>query len=194
MTSLVIVGNKGDLHRQRPDDHPARLRACESRRRWLSGQPACAGDLPAAGRRRRALHPVGSDPLPASGWPAISAGDTLRAYGGQQMAGGSSAAHPLGDRCLSPLRRGGQPEYCRACASVGVLLSRYQRPEQLSDLRHPLLHVVGDLNEACAVARRPRRADPADHRQQRSGGLAGGTGGENAARPGAAGAGGGSAL
>ncbi|WP_336137241.1 precorrin-6A/cobalt-precorrin-6A reductase, partial [Klebsiella pneumoniae] len=42
----------------------------------------------------------------------------------------------------------------RACASVGVLLSRYQRPEQLSDLRHPLLHVVGDLNEACAVARR----------------------------------------
>ncbi|WP_240524386.1 precorrin-6A/cobalt-precorrin-6A reductase, partial [Enterobacter hormaechei] len=37
----------------------------------------------------------------------------------------------------------------RACASVGVLLSRYQRPEQLSDLRHPLLHVVGDLNEAC---------------------------------------------
>ncbi len=82
----------------------------------------------------------------------------------------------------------------RACASVGVLLSRYQRPEQLSDLRHPLLHVVGDLNEACAVARSPRRADPADHRQQRSGGLAGGTGGENAARPGAAGAGGGSAL
>ena len=42
----------------------------------------------------------------------------------------------------------------RACDSVGVLLSRYQRPEQLSDLRHPLLHVVGDLNEACAVARR----------------------------------------
>lgn len=42
----------------------------------------------------------------------------------------------------------------RACASVGVLLSRYQRPEQLSDLRHPLLHVVGDLNEACVLARR----------------------------------------
>lgn len=31
----------------------------------------------------------------------------------QQMAEWlRSAAHPLGDRCLSPLRRGGQPEYC----------------------------------------------------------------------------------
>ncbi|WP_218838952.1 hypothetical protein, partial [Enterococcus faecium] len=56
-----------------------------------------------------------------------------------------SAAHPLGDRCLSPLREVVSQNIVRACASVGVLLSRYQRPEQLSDLRHPLLHVVGDL-------------------------------------------------
>lgn len=79
----------------------------------------------------------------------------------------------------------------RACASVGVLLSRYQRPEQLSDLRHPLLHVVGDLNEACAVA---RRFGERILLTTGSKDLAGGTGGENAARPGAAGAGGGSAL
>ncbi len=65
-----------------------------------------------------------------------------------------SAAHPLGDRCLSPYAEVVSQNIVRACASVGVLLSRYQRPEQLSDLRHPLLHVVGDLNEACAVARR----------------------------------------
>ncbi|GHK56927.1 hypothetical protein KPZU09_66630 [Klebsiella pneumoniae] len=81
----------------------------------------------------------------------------------------------------------------RACASVGVLLSRYQRPEQLSDLRHPLLHVVGDLNEACAVARRlGERILLTTGSKDLA--AAGGTGGENAARPGAAGAGGGSAL
>ncbi len=81
--------------------------------------------------------------------------DTLRAYGVAADGGvAQSAAHPLGDRCLSPLRRGGQPEYCARLRQRRVLLSRYQRPEQLSDLRHPLLHVVGDLNEACAVARR----------------------------------------
>ncbi len=82
----------------------------------------------------------------------------------------------------------------RACASVGVLLSRYQRPEQLSDLRHPLLHVVGDLNEACAVARRLGERILLTTGSKDLAASAGGTGGENAARPGAAGAGGGSAL
>lgn len=41
----------------------------------------------------------------------------------------------------------------QACASTGVLLSRYQRPEQLSELRHPLLHPVPGIEEACALAR-----------------------------------------
>ncbi|VEB01918.1 cobalt-precorrin-6x reductase [Klebsiella pneumoniae] len=72
----------------------------------------------------------------------------------------------------------------RACASVGVLLSRYQRPEQLSDLRHPLLHVVGRSERGLRGGSSPRRADPADHRQQRSGGLAGGTGRRKRCSPG----------
>lgn len=82
----------------------------------------------------------------------------------------------------------------RACASVGVLLSRYQRPEQLSDSAPSATSRGRRSERGLRGGSSPRRADPADHRQQRSGGLAGGTGGENAARPGAAGAGGGSAL
>lgn len=42
----------------------------------------------------------------------------------------------------------------RACEQAGVLLSRYQRPEQLSDLRHPLLFAVQSIAQACDVARR----------------------------------------
>ncbi|MEN0614752.1 cobalt-precorrin-6A reductase [Klebsiella indica] len=41
----------------------------------------------------------------------------------------------------------------RACAEAGVLLSRYQRPEQLSGLTHPLLYTVRNIDEACEVAR-----------------------------------------
>jgi len=42
----------------------------------------------------------------------------------------------------------------RACAATGVLLSRYQRPEQLSELTHPQLYPVQSIAQACAVARR----------------------------------------
>ncbi|EMP0251800.1 TPA: cobalt-precorrin-6A reductase [Klebsiella michiganensis] len=42
----------------------------------------------------------------------------------------------------------------RACETAGVLLSRYQRPEQLSGLRHPLLYTVESIEQACEVARR----------------------------------------
>ncbi|WP_336219145.1 cobalt-precorrin-6A reductase [Citrobacter amalonaticus] len=41
-----------------------------------------------------------------------------------------------------------------ACEQAGVLLSRYQRPEQLGDLTHPLLFTVQSIDEACTVARR----------------------------------------
>lgn len=40
----------------------------------------------------------------------------------------------------------------RACEAAGVLLSRYQRPEQLSDLTHPLLYTVQSIAQACEVA------------------------------------------
>lgn len=40
-----------------------------------------------------------------------------------------------------------------ACAQAGVLLSRYQRPEQQPELTHPLLFYVATLDEACARAR-----------------------------------------
>ena len=36
-----------------------------------------------------------------------------------------------------------------ACAQAGVLLSRYQRPDQLDELTHPLLHYVTGIDEAC---------------------------------------------
>ncbi len=42
----------------------------------------------------------------------------------------------------------------RACEAAGVVLSRYQRPEQLRDLTHPLLHFVPDIRQACDVASR----------------------------------------
>ncbi|AOP43240.2 cobalt-precorrin-6A reductase [Edwardsiella piscicida] len=42
----------------------------------------------------------------------------------------------------------------QACHTAGVLLSRYQRPEQLSDLTHPLLHRVASIEAASALARR----------------------------------------
>lgn len=41
----------------------------------------------------------------------------------------------------------------QACAQSGVLLSRYQRPEQLPDLVHPLLFNVASLEAACDKAR-----------------------------------------
>ncbi|POT59529.1 cobalt-precorrin-6A reductase [Citrobacter amalonaticus] len=40
-----------------------------------------------------------------------------------------------------------------ACEATGVLLSRYQRPEQLSGLTHPLLYKVPGIEAACDVAR-----------------------------------------
>lgn len=42
----------------------------------------------------------------------------------------------------------------RACEAAGVLLSRYQRPEQLSDLTHPLLYTVQSIAQACEVAQK----------------------------------------
>ncbi|CAM7218355.1 cobalt-precorrin-6A reductase [Citrobacter sedlakii] len=42
----------------------------------------------------------------------------------------------------------------RACEQAGVLLSRYQRPEQLRDLTHPLLYTVNSIADACEVAGR----------------------------------------
>ncbi|WP_039058548.1 cobalt-precorrin-6A reductase [Enterobacter sp. Bisph1] len=39
-----------------------------------------------------------------------------------------------------------------ACAQAQVLLSRYQRPEQMPELTHPLLFYVATLEEACATA------------------------------------------
>lgn len=41
----------------------------------------------------------------------------------------------------------------RACEQAQVLLSRYQRPEQLADLTHPLLIHAATLEEACEKAR-----------------------------------------
>lgn len=38
-----------------------------------------------------------------------------------------------------------------ACAQTGVLLSRYERPEQLSSLTHPQLYYVSSIAEACAL-------------------------------------------
>ncbi len=105
---------QSDLHRQRPDDHPREATRCESRRRaGYRGHQRCAGDLPAAGRRRRALHPVGGYPYRRAAGRRYPRADTLRANGVAADGGvAQSAEHPLGDRCLSPLRRGGQPEYC----------------------------------------------------------------------------------
>ncbi len=40
-----------------------------------------------------------------------------------------------------------------ACSQAGVLLSRYQRPDQLDALAHPLLHYVASIEEACALIR-----------------------------------------
>lgn len=40
-----------------------------------------------------------------------------------------------------------------ACRRANVLLSRYQRPEQLAELEHPLLHKVASIEQACTVAR-----------------------------------------
>ncbi|EAR9556286.1 precorrin-6A/cobalt-precorrin-6A reductase [Salmonella enterica subsp. enterica serovar Cerro] len=42
----------------------------------------------------------------------------------------------------------------RACETAGVLLSRYQRPEQLSNLTHPLLYTARSIADACEIARR----------------------------------------
>ena len=39
-----------------------------------------------------------------------------------------------------------------ACRQARVLLSRYQRPDQLTELSHPLLFKVASIDEACAVA------------------------------------------
>lgn len=36
----------------------------------------------------------------------------------------------------------------RACETAGVLLSRYQRPEQLSNLTHPLLYTARSTDES----------------------------------------------
>ncbi|MBK0280743.1 precorrin-6A/cobalt-precorrin-6A reductase, partial [Salmonella enterica subsp. enterica serovar Infantis] len=41
----------------------------------------------------------------------------------------------------------------RACETAGVLLSRYQRPEQLSNLTHPLLYTARSIADACEIAR-----------------------------------------
>lgn len=41
----------------------------------------------------------------------------------------------------------------RACQQVKVRLSRYQRPDQLAELEHPLLHKVPTLEAACDVAK-----------------------------------------
>jgi len=41
-----------------------------------------------------------------------------------------------------------------ACVQAGGLLSRYQRPDQLSDLTHPLLYTVRSIAGACEVAKR----------------------------------------
>lgn len=41
----------------------------------------------------------------------------------------------------------------QACDSAGILLSRYQRPEQLAGLAHPLLYHAKDIAEACTLAR-----------------------------------------
>lgn len=41
----------------------------------------------------------------------------------------------------------------RACEQTGVLLSRYQRPEQLAELEHPQLFKVPSLEAACEVAK-----------------------------------------
>jgi len=41
----------------------------------------------------------------------------------------------------------------RACQQVKVRLSRYQRPDQLAELEHPLLHKVPTLEAACEVAK-----------------------------------------
>lgn len=38
-----------------------------------------------------------------------------------------------------------------ACEQTGVLLSRYERPEQLSSLTHPQLYYVTSIAEACAL-------------------------------------------
>ncbi|MGY0162118.1 cobalt-precorrin-6A reductase [Edwardsiella tarda] len=40
-----------------------------------------------------------------------------------------------------------------ACQALGVTLTRYQRPTQLSALTHPLLHRAADIEAACALAR-----------------------------------------
>ncbi|GDX05094.1 cobalt-precorrin-6A reductase [Buttiauxella sp. A111] len=40
----------------------------------------------------------------------------------------------------------------RACRETGVLLSRYQRPEQRAEVEHPLLYCVKSIDEACQVA------------------------------------------
>lgn len=56
------------------------------------------------------------------------------------------ASHPYADAVSCNI--------VRACATTGVVLSRYQRPEQLSDLTHPLLYTVQSIEEACDVAKR----------------------------------------
>jgi precorrin-6A/cobalt-precorrin-6A reductase len=55
------------------------------------------------------------------------------------------ASHPYAEAVSDNIRR--------ACATAGVPLSRYQRPDQLSGLRHPLLFYVRSIEEACETAR-----------------------------------------
>ncbi|MDF7681833.1 cobalt-precorrin-6A reductase [Enterobacteriaceae bacterium ESL0689] len=40
-----------------------------------------------------------------------------------------------------------------ACDALAIVLSRYQRPEQLAGLEHPLLYHAKDIEEACILAR-----------------------------------------
>ncbi len=143
-------------HRQRPDDHPARLRAVNHGDVLVIGGTsdarAICQQLDAADVRytlsvatptgeRLAGDIRGQIRCGRMEWQQMA--EWLRA---QRTRWVIDASHPYAEVVSQNI--------VRACASVGVLLSRYQRPEQLSDLRHPLLHVVGDLNEACAVARR----------------------------------------
>lgn len=147
---------QSDLHRQRPDDHPARLRAVNHGDVLVIGGTsdarAICQQLDAADVRytlsvatptgeRLAGDIRGQIRCGRMEWQQMA--EWLRA---QRTRWVIDASHPYAEVVSQNI--------VRACASVGVLLSRYQRPEQLSDLRHPLLHVVGDLNEACAVARR----------------------------------------
>lgn len=88
---------QSDLHRQRPDDHPARLRAVNHGDVLVIGAPAMRGRSASSWTPPTYATPCRWRPLPASGWPAISAGRyAAGVWSGSRWRSGSERSAPAG--------------------------------------------------------------------------------------------------